>query len=265
MGHWEWQKGEFKLPSAEFAKVRQAVADADRSHKEKIFEQTQIFWKSLTPKQKSDHASYQAAMYSFISKVSQELSRGHYDERTDNFVSDIEHALYIPHSQKPKRVLAASMEMPTNRTTQFAGSGVSIEFDKAANTVTYAVYEDKSAVDRAHGAPILEALTNCIEKMRWTRGTGGRIWGDNEYAEDARREHGHAFDLTQTAYGPVGAEGWPMQTQPWKDPKGDTFRAGIVNGKYGVRGRVEKGVPAGGQFSSRNRPESNVSLSYRGR
>lgn len=36
----EWEHGTIVLPSSEFAKVRQAVQQADTAHKERVFELT---------------------------------------------------------------------------------------------------------------------------------------------------------------------------------------------------------------------------------
>lgn len=51
MGHWEQERGDIILPSAEFAAVRQAVQKAVQDHQEKVFEETQTFWKGLTRKE----------------------------------------------------------------------------------------------------------------------------------------------------------------------------------------------------------------------
>lgn len=62
MSRFEWERGEFTLPSAELARVRQAVQAADADHKKRVFVKTQEFWKSLSRKEKTDSQAYLAAV-----------------------------------------------------------------------------------------------------------------------------------------------------------------------------------------------------------
>ena len=250
MGHWEWERGDFKLPTSEFARVRNAVAGADRKQKEAVFEKTQVFWKGLKPKQKNSLDEYRDAAGKAFPDY-----RG-VDGATQRALLQVIHR----DDQKPKRVLQADMEYPTNKTLVFHGDDVDIVFDRSATSATYETSDNRHTIENAHSSPILYTLMDNIREMRWTRGTGGRVWSDNEYAQDARKEYGYWSEMTSRAYGPIGAENWPGQSQPWKNPKGESFHVKIVKGKYGVQGRVQKGVRAGGRYSGRYRPESEVYL-----
>jgi len=269
MGHWEWERGDFKLPTSEFARVRNAVAAADRARKEQIFELSQQMWKGLTTKQKRDPEAYKKAANKFIDSVSDEKVPARYSVHGElkfspEVIEGLDHCLTTMNGRyngAPKRVLASEMSYPTNRTLEFSGHDVDITFDKAASSVTYDIHQDRHTIENANGSAILIALDKELKPMRWTRGTGGTITSDNESAEDGRRYGGNGHsDLIESGFGPIGAAVAPFVTAPWKDPRGDTFHAQVVKSYGGVTGRVKKGVPAGGQFAGRHRSEANIFL-----
>lgn len=268
MGHWEWERGDFKLPTSEFARVRNAVAAADRATKEQIFDLSQTFWKSLTPKQKRDAVEYGKAANSFISVTMGKTV----DSRPGTYLGSVFSAEVIEgldfslttmngrYSGTPKRLLASEADYPNNRTLKFSGHDVDVTFDKTTSSVVYGIHQDRHTIENAYGSAILIALKSELRSMRWTRGTGGTVNGDNESAEDARQEHGGMLDGYKSGSGPIGAAVAPLQTKPWKDPKGDTFHAQAIHLSSGSAGRVKKGVPAGGQFAGRHRSEANIFL-----
>lgn len=248
MGHWEEERGEFKLPTADFARIRGEVAAADLKCKTEAFEMTQKFWSSLTAKQKRDKAAYNAAVYEWC------------DDYSNEPMQKADQLLRYRAGERPSRVLKSEMDFPTNKTLAFHGNDVTVAFDRDRSSVSYRIEQDRHTIENAYGSAVLPALLNEIRKVRWTRGTGGRIWGDNEYAAEARMEHGSDSDLTQEGFGPLGAESAPGCTKPWRNPKGESFFVELKPSRTGVQARVKKGVPAGGQFGSRYRPESGVSL-----
>jgi hypothetical protein len=73
------------------------------------------------------------------------------------------------------------------------------------NKVTWEVYEDNRAVDKAHGMPMAKVFFGELEKVKWTRGTGGTLAGNDEYARDTTEYRGGANYMTQR-FGPSGEE-----------------------------------------------------------
>lgn len=228
----EWEHGTIVLPSSEFAKVRQAVQQADTAHKERVFELTQEFWKGLTRKQQTDSAEYQAAGRKFFEERYREDSpyrgygsygsaarRSAEDEATNNALGDFSEVTEMRYSQsKPARVLKSDMQFPSNRTTSFDAGG-HVSFDKASNTVTWDVDENNHAVEHARSSPKAAAFFDAIGKVAWTRGTGGVFTGNDEYRRDDDNEGGGANYVTD-AFGPVGADQSPTHCRPYTDSKG---------------------------------------------
>lgn len=275
----EWERGTIKLPTSEFPKVRKAVEDADKAAKTKLFEATQQVWKGLTPKQRRDHGAYDEAIRAYcfdpartpsawdsnpplrcgLSPQEAEelyhlLGRGQ-RERTEN----PNH--WGARSDKPRRILRDDLEWPTNRTTSFSVGGEgSITFDRDASSVTWDVAENNHAVDAARNHPLAGAFFTALDKVTWTRGTGGVLIGNDEYNEEAGREYeGGGGSYFTGGFGPIGAERAPGHTRPYLTAKGKVDPLAPKTGRGG-QGRVQRGVPTGGQFSSRRHGEANVRL-----
>ncbi|TSE15007.1 hypothetical protein B1A87_002825 [Arthrobacter sp. KBS0703] len=230
MGHWDTQHGEIILPSAEFAAVRQAVQKATHEHQTKVFDETQAFWKGLTRKEQTDPAAYTAALRRYTDAKHKELYA--YQDRSswnrpakppfaEEFIDDVEWRLGLPRSGKPARVLKSDLPFPTNRTTSFPAGEGSVSFDKESSTVRWSTSENRGATERAHASVAGSAFFDRLQRVKWTRHTGGVIMGNNEYAADEGQG-----PSCHVAYGPIGAATEPSRCQEYTDSKGNRVTRG---------------------------------------
>lgn len=272
MSRYEWESGTIVLPSAEFARVRQAVQAADDKVERAAFEHTQTFWKGLTAKQRRDPAAYEQAKDEYLRRAFpsgrwEDNRRAGVWERTDEALRLGARYTYdrATNTRKPeytpKRVLASDMRFPTNKTTHFrARYGASITFDRDKRTVTWTVEENNHAVGYARDTPQAGALFEALKQVKWTgRNTGGVICGNDEYSRDADYSGGGAnYDVE--GFGPIGVAQAPMVTPGYDTPQG-RVKVEVRAGRYGLKGkavkvggpqgRVPAGVRTGGQFASR--------------
>lgn len=282
MSRYEWEKGTFKLPSAEFARMRQAMQDHDAKVKTAAHVKTQEFWKGLTRKEQTDPTAYsealsrwnrarydrqnQAARSSWGMYSSSKSDATKLDEEAGELASDLmerrtrgawnqEKRAYDP--PKPSRVLASEMEMPTNRTTSFSnGYDGSISFDKKAGTVTWHVGENNHAVDSARESSYGQRFFSELGKVRWTRGTGGVIVGNDEYNQDNSYAGGGGNYVT-TALGPLGMAEAPEKCEDWTDPQGKRFTVEVSVGRYGGwRGKAVEVDRWGNKVAPKPRPKA---------
>lgn len=294
MSNHQWERGTIKLPSAEFARIRKAVEAADRARKERVFAQTQEFWKGLTRKQQTDPDEYTKAVLAFSHRLWNEGGRpatgGWYGRAaTTPPNADIAEAVQSKlhdvrwrtpdgahrGSATPRRVLQDDMAYPTNRSTTFHDGGATLSFDRASSSVTWDVYENNHARESAHATAMARAFFAELEKVRWTRGTGGWLTGNDEYHREAQEAGGGANYVT-AGFGPAAAahpEAW-MHTQPYRSSDGVMVRResfpgqkaleravrGSARGARSVQGRQPRGVPVGGQFAATSRWETGVTL-----
>ncbi|MCC5612249.1 hypothetical protein LC612_37400 [Nostoc sp. CHAB 5834] len=81
----------------------------------------------------------------------------------------------------------------------------SVSFDVKTREVTWNVSENNHAVECARESFLGELFFKELRKVVWTRGTGGVISGNDEYARDSR-EAGDAGNYTVESFGPIGAK-----------------------------------------------------------
>lgn len=291
----EWEHGTLKLPTAEFARVRQAVETAERARKERVFTQTQAFWKGLTRKQQTDAGEYRKAAMAFTHRLytdGEVQATGGWYGRPGRPAPNADIAFAVQsqlecacwrtpdgttrEQHSPRRVLQADMDYPTNRTTTFHDGGASLVFDRASSTVEWDVPENNHAVEHARATAMGRAFFGALETVQWTRGTGGWFTGNDEYNQEGR-EYGGGATYVTTGFGPAAAADVNAQqaTQPYRDSTGKLVRVEDFPGRKaferairqasrgggrGTQGRQPRGVPVGGQFTTSSRWETGTVL-----
>lgn len=258
MSCYQWESGTIKLPTGEFARVRQAVAKADLAAKEGAFAAAQEFWKGLTRKQQTDQATYRQAIDAWdhefrnrpstggyltygrlrtlsASEAARERNAETWHEAARNLLLRVAEHRWVPGPDSatrgswepgsPRRVLQTDMDYPTNRTTTFHCDGATIAFDRETSSVHWDVGENNRAVESAHSTALAQVLFEELSKVAWTRGTGGVLSGNDEYNREAQYAGGGANYVT-IGFGPVGAahpEAW-MKTADYRDSTGRLVR-----------------------------------------
>lgn len=246
MSKYEWERGEFVLPSAEFASFRQAIQEAEQKRKERAFAHTQDFWKSLNRKQQTDPAEYKKALHAWEQRTSARTVSSRSGWSSWNAPRQDEHEAvqeaYLMLSNvaeggwvrnpatgqmersegKVRRIQVKDMNYPTNRTTQFEagvyGDGT-VTFNKEKKSVIWSVGENNHAVDTARESVVGQAFFDRLNKVRWTHGTGGVISGNDEYNRDDDNIGGGGNYCTGS-YGYLGAEQEPTRVQPFTNARG---------------------------------------------
>jgi hypothetical protein len=284
----EWEEGTIKLPSSEFARVRKALEYADRDRKQRVFARAQMFWCALSRSEHTAGERYRDRAFDFTQAIRPSGPRATFAyTRPDpdaDIADDLAEALDRMAERvwqgeqlkavKPRRLLASDMDYPTNRTTRFRAAGAVIDFDKDTSSVTWSVAENNHAVDRAREHWLGEALFSELAKVRWTRGTGGLIAGNDEYATE-NRSAGSGANRVNEGWGPAGAahpEGC-FRTQPYTDSTGKTVRCDDFPGResftkqmrtFTTTGGGSKhqrgGRPDGGQFVRARNAEPGFGL-----
>lgn len=271
MGHWEWEAGTITLPSAEFARVRQAVQEADRAFKEQVFTDCQTFWKGLTRKEQTDPAAYKAAVTTYDNETyrSTQSSCRFWSEKAEAERLATRQRRWAVSAQlqrclrvgKPSRVLQADMNFPTNKTTDFRFDDGSITFDREKRTVRWETDENRRGVENARNSARGKALFTALKTVKWTAGTGGVLSGNDEYNQEDDNSGGGA-NYDTVGYGPIGVRFAPTKTGDYDTPTG-RVKVDLSWGRYGWKGkavkvgqgRVPQGVRAGGQFTARRNAE----------
>lgn len=195
-----WQDGSIKLPTAEVKKVRDGIRSVVVDTQTLFYNKAQEFWKSLTPKQKRDSKAYTDALNAFLYP-----SGTTYDYRIkptlgipENRVKDFHDLMTwygLQHTngvstpkriQKPDVIKLYGKVTGANFTIDLGSTGGRIQF--TGRTISYSA-DDNHGCDAPYNHFIAKTLWSALDRVNWTRGSGGQIRGNDEYNEDSGRDY----------------------------------------------------------------------------
>jgi hypothetical protein len=210
---YEWERGTIVLPTTAAAEVRAALRTTNNALRERVAELCKQFWADVAKRTRSEklyrqrllawNQSAPAADIGGSWAYSERLARQRYQREALEAAAREAASYVLSAMQKPHQATRADIdrEVPaaTNRTTAFHYSGFSIVFD--GRKVTWHVEDNNHAVERARSHPVAIAFFDALDKVTWTRGSGGEIVGNDEYNSDNHDAGGGANYVT-ASYGP---------------------------------------------------------------
>lgn len=206
MSHYDSEHGTLKLPSAETARLKKAVRDAYNGQRDAAKRLAKEFWQGPAKRTK-DRGKYDAAVDAYIGGLHDRHTPRHWSLSVKPPPCDLDDLHYLlssvahaPHQVTEDDVSAVFGEKATNRTNRFkVGDDAVIAFD--GNTVTWDVAYNNHAREHAHEHPTARAFFGALNRVQWTRGTGGEFYGTDEYTED---DWGGGREYKTGGYGPLG-------------------------------------------------------------
>jgi hypothetical protein len=214
MSCYEWEAGTIVLPTAAVTAVKRAVKDAALAHRRRLYDEAQRFWEALPRRHRANAELYRRAASAFLYG-----NEGRHGDALDGlprwpgvagsdtqFAEDLDHLLACPADGKPRRARLqdASSVCPVpagaNPAYRCGEAGLRFEGRKAH----WRVPENNHAREHAHDHPLAIAFFRALDRVHWTRGSGGHIVGNDEYNRDSGYEGGGANYVT-ARYGPEPA------------------------------------------------------------
>lgn len=245
MSCYEWERGTITLPSAEAVPFRNAIKAAVDAHTKRAYEATQRFWKMLPPKAKRDKQMYQQWVNAFCYGNDPRSGNGHNSklptmpalERDDGsrrygFTEDVADLLGYRALHKkverdpadlfsrpwvdcpPRRILQTDVVERIGKATGTKFTvhcGEEPSFSVNGRVVTWEVPDNNHACDYGRDHPLAKKLFELLARVKWTRGSGGKIIGNNEYNRDDDNEGGGGNYVVQE-FGPPHAPARRRQT-----------------------------------------------------
>lgn len=226
MSCYEWERGSIQIPSAVWAKFKadlRAAYNAGVQHDLRLAEQLVERVKVLIKGKRgvnlehvlSEEIESRTQSYSgFYSSVSVDK----YDFKVFEPEDIMKKVLVDGKLYQPKK---KDFPLANGKTDTFAADyDGAITLEDARRTVHWVVNENNHAVERAHESFMGGHFFRLLDSIKWTRGSGGHIYGSNEYRDDAAREYagGGGSTISQT-FGPEGqkaqeaAYGYPSRTR----------------------------------------------------
>ncbi len=216
MSHYDWEAGTLKLPTAEYARVKRFVQDTAKAYSDQKYAHAQVFWKTLPASVKKDQLKYRKRLHAFVygNRVGQydydpklPTSNGLGDDEEGGFGEELYYLLSSMFRKSDdgevaaRRVNKTDLKPVTNQTLEYVCGEGYMRFDPKAHTVHWEVAENNHARDRGRNHPIAQALFQVLDTVKWTRGSGGTIVGNDEYNRDSR-DSGGGGNYVIDEYGP---------------------------------------------------------------
>jgi len=187
MSKYEWERGTIKIPTKEWSKFRTALI---KTHNE-----LQL---SKLEKAKRLHAKAKEAIKGKRGSKRQEALRAFEDRHHRDY--EVLHLVIGHKIDREKRQNTLSLKLlpkkkdfkvlPTSKdATLDAGDGCIILRNKE-RTVTWDVGENNRACEDARSHPMGRKLFELLGRITWTRGSGGKIVGNDEYNRDSDYDGG---------------------------------------------------------------------------
>lgn len=190
MSCYNWERGTITIPAKEWAKFRTAVIKAWNEHQLDRFE-----------KAKRMHAKAKEAIKGKRGSKRQEALRALADrwegrEETAEFSHKVIGYEYNRETRRDTVILKNAPKkkdfeiFPTSKSCGIHMLDGSIELNNENRTVTWSVGENNRAVEHARKHPVARKMFGLLDRINWTRGSGGKIIGNDEYNRDADYDGG---------------------------------------------------------------------------
>lgn len=206
MSKYESEYGTLKLPTKAWKPFRDGLAKAYNERQEKRYEFAKEIHAHLLrikantkrgqfkPKEVLDNLLYTTRAYG--SRAS-ELGFNEY-ELAGLVLSNDHTALRAPLKKDNPPVVAT-------KTTSYDADMGSIHLNPKTYQVAWRVPENNHAVECSWDSWMGKAFSNLLSKVAWTRATGGKFLGNDEYNRDSEDEDGGGNYVT-ARYGPLGKD-----------------------------------------------------------
>lgn len=201
MSCYEWEEGAFSIPSTEWPKFKESLRTAFNTDQKRLFQLATTLHGQLVESGKGKRG------FGFHVELNRLLEARQRNRNTASMpYSDyaslwaLEQVLLA--EGKPRRPLQKDFPLATNKTREFnADEGViTLSIDKDRR-VGWSVPDNNHACESARESVMGRAFFAALHRVKWTRGSGGSIVGNDEYNRDSRGEGGGG-NYTKDRFGP---------------------------------------------------------------
>lgn len=215
MSKYEWETGRIIIPAKEWRSFKQAVREAHDRQQALAHELAGIVYAEITRAGKGKRGfDYQTAAATELShKLDSPTYRGNWQTlRTANryqcLTTERESIIsrLFPREEgrrKPVKPKAKDYPKAGSKERVFRAGEARIALDDSTRAFSWNVPENNRACERAHEYAIAAAAFSALDKIKWTRGTGGTITGNDEYNRESEAEGGGA-NYVVYRFGPLG-------------------------------------------------------------
>ena len=221
MSCYEWERGTIIIPTGAYPKLRRQLVTAwNDLQKAKLARAIEIRTRVLAEGKGKRGFDYVAA----ITKAceSRRLDTYGYPIDSDEGPEEILKLLgmadrrpyrwnqQLPPFEAPSRPLAPKVKdldlRPISKGGTFNLDEAAVGLDDANHAIVWSVSENNRACERARSLPFAVEVFRALGKIEWTRGSGGKIIGNDEYNRHSDGGEGSGGNYCTASYGPLGGQ-----------------------------------------------------------
>lgn len=185
MSCYNWERGTIKIPTKEYSKLRKAVITEHNRLQDERFELALRC-----------HAKVLAAK-----KGKRGFNAYHWANSADGIPWNVIHLMFSHDPKtnkwkfhKPKKKGLDKKPLTKDALLSLGGSAIIFK----DRTVIWDVAENNRAVEDERAKPLAKFFFRKLDNITWTRGSGGKIVGNDEYNREADYEGGGGCYVTAT-------------------------------------------------------------------
>lgn len=217
MSKYGWEKGQIKLSTAEFPQFKTKFLAVCRAQIDSDYLELVRLHTALVKKGKGQrNFDFRQGLFDLLRQ--QQVGYSYRAEFVFKFLDEdflLEDKLLSPREKVvknkpasivmvPKKPLRKELPTLTSKSTDVYGTNCTISLDSKTRTVSWSVNENNHAVENARESWLGQVFFKLLDEVKWTRGTGGAIWGNDEYNRDADTDGGGNY--ITTTFGPLGEQ-----------------------------------------------------------
>lgn len=227
MSRYDWEAGTLKLPTAAWTAFKRGMQEGVKQMYATDFELAVILHGELARRHKGlSGYELSVAFAAELNRTDRILGRSGPETRpTYDFEileRDAVECIVLGRARQPVLRKPQKTDVPVvnARTLIFWEDEMCIKLDNASRTVHYHSGDNNHQVERARSTMTAQLFFKLLSKIQWTRGTGGKLMGDDEYN---RKSRGATYVTAR--YGPLGEDGVVSGTKTQARPSATAARA----------------------------------------
>lgn len=184
MSCYEWERGTIKLPAKEWAGFRKGLLEAWNKHQLELLARAQRAHKAIKDalKGKRGKARDEALVTAARRHIGDLHSEANQDLVRLVLEWDMQKRVYKLRSTAPKK---KDLKLcPVSKDAEIYLPDAYVKFTNKTRTVTWDVPENNRARQHARDHWFARKLFAKLDRVTWTRGSGGQIVGNDEYNQD---------------------------------------------------------------------------------
>lgn len=185
MSCYNWERGTIKIPAKEYIKFRNDIVRSWNERQARVLMQAKALHAKLKSKKTFDWSEASQVVRQYCSEP---------EMCTDLLFKRELFTEWKLRAPLKKNLSTVSTRGSNLHVIQLPEA--TITFNDTDKTVTWAVHENNRAVERAHTDPTARELFRLLHQIKWTRGSGGQIVGNDEYNCDDYNFGGRANYVT---------------------------------------------------------------------